>query len=330
MDLYKSMLFGLGPEAPEQLDSPLIQQSNVKILTSWLNSRNDIDTWFRAWTVPGGLLDQIWSKGYILHIITWGWGERHASQEFIDDMTVLANMILRPDDGKHIVLFSLATELQTYATPNNVYNEVTKPFYDSLMEYLRIAKNTIKSIASNSRVSFGWGGWQSRWDNPPAGEGRSMFKYFGDLMREMDFMSFQLMKTDYNIGGGGAWDTGLDDLQGMIEEIRPYNSRLMVAHHGENPPAGLPCFKTDVTNLFQDAYMTDIRSKGLFAFSFMNDLPFADPEILQICVDGVNKYTDEVPTPAPPIPLWKAAAFWLSLLCGAAAALKLTEKEGVK
>ena len=52
--------------------------------------------------------------------------------------------------------------------------------------------------APNAKVSLGWGGWQTRFDDPSTGAGRSMFAYFADVMRASDFQSFQAMQTDSN------------------------------------------------------------------------------------------------------------------------------------
>ena len=285
--IFYSMFFGLGPEADVAVKSSLVKESKIKILTCWINNRTDIDTWFKKW-IEDGFLEQLWDKGYIIHIITYGWKEMHASQDFVDDMEVLSNMISKPDDGKHYVLFSLATEFQTYVEPNNEYNSKTALFYDRLMFYLREAKNAIRANSPNAKVSFCWGGWQARWEDLANGGGRSMFKYFSDLMKEMDFMSFQLMQGDGNIGFPH------NDLEDMIDAIRPYNPHLMVAHYkpeGSNILENQAVFNMDISNLFTNDYAAAIKQKGLFAFSFMNNIYLTDPVSLETVIQGINAHT---------------------------------------
>lgn len=265
--LYGNFYWGLGPEADLVMESQVMKSNDFKVLTCWINSEQDIETWFSQW-VETNYLDNLWEKGYIFHIVTYGWKENHASIEFVEAMDNLSKLISRPDDSKHYVLFSLATEFQTYVEPNNVYNSETSNFYQNLIDYLRQAKNTIHNNAPNSRVSFCWGGWQARYDDPNNGGGKSMFPYFADLMAEMDFMSFQLMNSKGSISGQH------DDLQEMINVLKNYNEHLMVAHYkpdGEYTLEKQSAFDADVEKLIDSDYFAEITNQGLFAFSFMDD-----------------------------------------------------------
>ncbi len=54
-------------------------------------------------------------------------------------------------------------------------------------------------LTARAKVSLGWGGWQTRFDDPSTGAGRSMFPYFDDVMRASDFQSFQAIQSDSNV-----------------------------------------------------------------------------------------------------------------------------------
>ena len=75
--------------------------------------------------------------------------------------------------------------------PNAATNAYLRALKDRYLE----ARSAIRSAAPNAKVSLGWGGWQTRWDDAAKGGGRSMFQYFADVMRASDFQSFQAMQS---------------------------------------------------------------------------------------------------------------------------------------
>src|SRR5436309_16056515 len=55
--------FAMGSEASGALKTPLVQQSPVKMLTSWYNSHNDL-SWITSW--HSSFIPSLYAKGYVL------------------------------------------------------------------------------------------------------------------------------------------------------------------------------------------------------------------------------------------------------------------------
>ncbi|HEY3118689.1 MAG TPA: hypothetical protein VGK54_18250, partial [Chloroflexota bacterium] len=136
--LFRTFRIGIGPEADQAARSDLARNAPLGILSSWFNKSQDLQ-FFDGWRRSGQLNDW-WNRGYVLHIVTYegeppgisNYRPYHISPQFVSDMQALARIISAPADGKHVVLFSLATEFQTYMQPHNQYNQQTAWYYDAL------------------------------------------------------------------------------------------------------------------------------------------------------------------------------------------------------
>jgi hypothetical protein len=135
--------------------------------------------------------------------------------------------------------------------------------------------------APNARVSIGWGGWQLRWDNPATGDGASLLPYFDSVMRQMDFQSFQAMQDSSNV----------DDIRNMTRALGAYGP-VMLAHYKPNS-GNDATFLADVTAMMTDSYLAEMRGYGMFAWSWMDQGNFNDPDEAtqyQIVRDAALRY----------------------------------------
>lgn len=219
-----------------------------------------------------GFVPQAYRSGYALHLIVYSGqpqttittrygqacGEAYPlSGRFIDDMKQLA----RTFAGSGRFYVTLFTEFQTYACTTNSWNPnpQTNAYWRALKDQYMAALRTFHAYAPNSRISLGWGGWQTRWDDPAIGGGRSMFKHFADVMRASDFESFQAMQTDTNVG----------DVLAMTRTLGAYGP-VMLAHY--KPDNGSQAvFDADTRAMLTDSYLRKLVAARLFAWSFMDD-----------------------------------------------------------
>jgi hypothetical protein len=260
------LLFGLGPEADGALASPFTQSAPVHLLTSWYNGPDDL-AWMTGWHTS--LVPNAYAAGYALHLIVYD-GEPEVnfltaygpacgrpypmSARFVDDMQILAKTFA----GTGRLYVTLFTEFQTYPCLDNQWVGA-ETYYKALQNQYLVALQVFHQYAPNSRVSLGWGGWQSRWDDALNGGGRSLFPYFASLMHASDFQSFQAMQSDSNV-------TDVLDMTHILGQYGP----VMLAHYKPDN-ASEAVFDSDVRSILTDSYLSDVTAAGLFAFSFMDD-----------------------------------------------------------
>jgi hypothetical protein len=286
--VFDRFLYGIGPEAyPDALAAPLTRSAKVRVLTSWFNGTKDL-AWITGW--QGTMVNDWWTRGYVLHVVVYDNAPNDPtcqcrrwpiSAQFSQDLARVAQVFAGPNDGRHVVLFSLATEFQTYIEPNNQYNSATAWYYDELQRNLLETRRRIRANAPNALVSFSWGGWQTRWDNPSKGEGRSMIPHFANTMRQMDFVSFQAMQDDSNA----------NDILTNVAVFGAYNRHLMVAHYLPNGQSQ-SVFNADIGRFFTSEFVNKTRAGGLFAFSFMSTTLMGPGGPLEACIAGVNRFTN--------------------------------------
>jgi hypothetical protein len=267
------IVFGVGPEADSATRTRLQSETPARMLTSWYNGPGDL-AWMPSWRTT--LVPEEYAAGNALHLVVFSdvpettidtpygtaCGRPYPlSDRFLDDMTVLGETFAGVPNGPPLYV-TLFTEVQTYACTDNAWNPnpETNAYYLALKDkYLR-AVERFHAAAPNARVSLGWGGWQTRWDDPEIGGGRSMFGHFADVLSVSDFQSFQAMQSDSNV----------DDIREMTSALGRYGP-VMLAHY--KPDNGSQAtFDADVREVFTDEYLVDVRRRGLFAFSFMDDI----------------------------------------------------------
>jgi hypothetical protein len=278
------ILFGLGSQIESARGAAITQQAPIHLLSSWYNGPNDLgwmtDAWHRS------IYKSAYSAGYALHLITWSelpestfaattgtaCGRAYPlSARWQDDMRQLAQAFAGPSSGPplYVTLFS---ELQTYPCKDNAWSPdaQTTNYYRALIAQYEAGVAIFHQYAPNARVSLGWGGWQTRWDDPSIGGGRSLIPYFGAAMRAGDFVSFQAMAGDSNVG----------DIRSMTATLGAYRP-VMIAHHmpdGDTNSAATvdATFYADVQTLLTSRSVNDLVGDGLFAWSFLNDRPMRD------------------------------------------------------
>lgn len=275
------LLFGLGSQAEAARSAPITQAAPIHMLSSWYNGPDDLgwitDSWHHS------IYQSAYSAGYSLHLITWSptpettftastgtvCGRAYPlSSQWLDDMRQLARAFGGPSSGPPLYV-TLFTEFQTYPCIDNAWNPSPEvnAYYQALISQYTAAVAVFHQYAPNSRVSLGWGGWQTRFDDPATGAGRSMFQYFATAMRAGDFVSFQAM----------AGDSNLTDIRNMTATLGAYGP-VMLAHHmpdgDTNSIATVNAvFANDVSTLLTASSVNNLVGHGLFAWSFLNDTP---------------------------------------------------------
>jgi hypothetical protein len=176
---------------------------------------------------------------------------------------------------------TLFTEFQTYACTDNAWNPnaETIAYYRALKDRYMEALAVFHQHAPNAKVSLGWGGWQTRFDNPSTGAGRSMFQYFDDVMRASDFQSFQAMQSDGNV----------EDVRAMTHLLGAYGPVMLAHYKPDNSSAST--FEQDLRTMLTDTYLADVTTAGLFAWSFMDSKNLdGSASVYQLVKDAIGRY----------------------------------------
>ena len=283
--------FGMGPVASSASKSRLVTQSPVRMLSTWYNDPTDL-RWAMNW--KHDLVTQLYAANYSLHIIVFTDGPEvqistaygsacgrayPLSDRFLDDMRQLAQTFAGPAQGPPLYI-TLFTEFQTYACVDNAWNPdaPTTAYYRALKDRYRAALAVFHQYAPNARVSLGWGGWQTRWDDPSIGAGRSMFQYFADVMRASDFQSFQAMQSDSNVA----------DVRAMVQTLGAYGP-VMLAHYKPDN-SSQATFDADTQTMLTDSYLSEMTAAGLFAWSFMDQVNLGFEQSYQFVKGAVQRY----------------------------------------
>jgi hypothetical protein len=266
------LLFGMGSQIEGARTTSLVRETPVKMLTSWYNGPDDL-SWMARWRTS--VVPQSYAAGYALHLVIWTDGPEGPlstafgqacgrgyplSSRFADDMRQLAQIFRGQASGPPLYV-TLFTEFQTFPCVENAWNPNTQTnnYYRALKDQFRAAYSVFHENAPNARVSLGWGGWQVRFDQPDIGGGRSMFKYFDDVMRMSDFQSFQAMHDDGNA----------TDVKDMVARLGRYGP-VMLAHY--KPESGSQStFDSDMHAILTGSYLAQAHKAGLFAISFMDN-----------------------------------------------------------
>lgn len=288
------LLFGLGPEADAAQTNRLVIDAPVHMLSSWYNGPGDLG-WMTGWgtctdSCPP-FVDRKYAQGFAMHLIVWSdvpevslttqygpaCGRAYPlSAGFLGDMAALADTFASSNlaDRFYVTLF---TEFQTYPCIDNQWVGAEN-YYRALKDQYLAAVGVFHQHAPNAKVSLGWGGWQTRWDDPANGGGRSLFGYFADVMAASDFESFQAMQADSNV----------TDVTEMTRTLGAYGP-VMLAHYGVDPVAQATTQTSDLHTMLTDSYLAQVKSLGLFAFSFMHG-NFASESLYTFTRDAVRRY----------------------------------------
>ncbi len=281
------MNFGMGPEADQALQTRLVKETPVKMLTSWFNGSHDL-SWIMNW--KHDLIPQLYTKNYMLHLVTFTdypeiplqtpYGpacgrEYPLTTKMLDDMKKLAQTFA----GSGELYVTLFTEFQTYPCEDNTWvgNE---NYYKTLKDQYRAAKQVFKEYAPNAKVGISWGGWISRWDDPSKGAGRSLIPYFDDILKESDITAFQAMESGTNV----------EDIRSMSKILGAYGKPIILSHY--KPDNGSQTtFDADVKTVFTDDFLREITGYGLFAYSFMDNVNVSNSEATyQFIKSAIVKY----------------------------------------
>jgi hypothetical protein len=275
------IFFGLGSQVENARNEPIAKNAPIELYTSWYNSPNDI-----GWMTDSyhqSIYQSIYGSGHAIHLVTWtelpettvstsygtACGRAYPlSAGWADDMRKLAQAFAGPANGPTLYV-TLFTEFQTYPCIDNAWNPnaATTNYYKALKDQFLVGLAIFHQYAPNAKVSLGWGGWQSRWNDPSTGAGTSMIPNFADVMTAADFVSFQAMAGDGNVS----------DIRNMTHILGAYGP-VMIAHHmpdgDTNTQATVDAtFSNDLHTLLTDSSVAALKADGLFAWSLMNDGP---------------------------------------------------------
>jgi hypothetical protein len=285
----------MGPVASSASTNRLVAEAPVRMLTTWYNGPADLK-WMTSW--KHDLVPRFYAHGYSLHVIVFtdepevqistaygpACGRPYPlSDRFLEDIGQIADTFAGPSTGPPLYV-TLFTEFQTYACTDNAWNPdaPTNAYYRALKDRYLEALAVFHQHAPNARVSLGWGGWQTRWDDPSSGAGRSMFQYFDDIMRDSDFQSFQAMQSDSNVG----------DVRAMVQTLGAYGP-VMLAHY--KPDNGSQAtFDADTQAMLTDGYLSELTAAGLFAWSFMDIANLSSEQSYQFVKSAVQRYGTSV------------------------------------
>jgi len=215
------------------------------------------------------LVPQAYAAGRTLHLVVYSDGPETAldtaygpacgrayplSSRFVGDMVQLAQTF----EGSGPLYVTLFTEFQTYPCTDNTWVG-SENYYRALKDQYLAAQAAFRLHAPNSKVSLGWGGWQTRWDSPATGGGRSLIPYFADVMQASGFQSVQAMQSDTNV----------EDVRTMVQVLGTYGP-VMLAHY--KPDNGsCTTATTDLQAMLTTSFLTEAIANGLFAWSFMDE-----------------------------------------------------------
>ena len=183
--------------------------------------------------------------------------------------------------GSGQLYVTVFTEFQTFACSDNAWNPnaQTNAYWRALKDRYLTTLATFHQHAPGSQVSLGWGGWQTRWDDPAIGGGRSMFSHFADVMGASDFSSFQAMQSDSNVA----------DVRAMVNALNDYGP-VMLAHHKPNN-GSTATFDADVKAMLNEPFLAEMTAAGLFAWSFMDQSIFnASPATYELVKTAVTRF----------------------------------------
>jgi len=285
------MLFGLGPEADGARRSRLAASTRIRMLSSWYNGPADL-SWMTGWRSTEIRHD--YAAGYALHLIVYSSGphtemaSRYGSAcgeayplsaRFLPDMERLARTFSAPRGARlYVTLFS---EFQTYACNGNEWSgdPRTEAYFRALADQYRNALAIFHRLARNSAVSLGWGGWQTRWDAPATGGGRSLFAHFSDVMRSSDFESFEVI----NSASASA------DILGMTRELGRFGP-VMLAYFKPSPQSA-DGGASQLRAVLSASSLRSLIGARMFALSFIDDsFLSADPTSLASVREAVSRF----------------------------------------
>ncbi len=284
------IVFGMGAQMEGVLRERLYREAPVKLLTSWYNSPADLQ-FMRPWAAD--IIPKAYAEGNSLHLIVWTGDEERQidtkygsacgrgyplSAGFADDMKQLATTF----NGSGTLYVSMFTEFQTYPCEDNMW-QGSANYYRALQDQYRLAQSIFKAAAPNSKISLTWGGWQAAWDDQDRGGGRSLMPHFADVMRTSDFQSFQAMDSSSNVAHINDMTRllhayGVDTKKSLRQSIESMDrhvglidsSNVMVAHYKPDN-SNQNTWESDLSQIFAPANLAQLKSNGLFAFSFMDE-----------------------------------------------------------
>ena len=263
----------------------------VRMLSSWFNRTSDL-AWISRWKQDE--IPRDYAAGYALHLIVWS-GEAHTtlttpygaacgqpypvSSQFLKDMARLAQIFRGPPTSRLYV--TMFTEFQTYACRGNDWSAdpQTTAYFKALKDQYRAALKIFHTLAPNSAVSLGWGGWQTEWDAPATGGGRSLFNHFADVMKQSDFQSFEVINTSRE----GS------DLVGMTTELARFGP-VMLAYYRPDEEASATA-SAHLKTILSRPFLSRLTRSRLFAISFMDDrFTSTNPASFGIVTQAVKRF----------------------------------------
>lgn len=292
-------IFGLGSQAYQIEQEPLVQQAPVGMYTSWFNFRSDLG-FFNLY--KDSVTPKTYAAGKAMHLVVWpinsksgawekdGWVDTKygkvcgasypLSREFQADMVQLAKNTGGSADGPPLYV-SMFTEFTTYPCGETGGSWKTgEPYYKALKDAYMEAMNTFHTYAPNSKVGLTWGGWEITYGTPEQQNGKYLIPYFKDVMDASDIQSFQAMSTMDNVG----------QTTEMVKELAKYGTGKSLQAHYKPDDSNTAVFDRDMDGFFTPEKMAELKANGLFGFSFL------DPALLSSSQSRFEKVKTAIQT----------------------------------
>lgn len=268
------ILFGLGAQADGAMTQKLYREANVGMLTSWFNGPDDLK-FMSAWR--NTTVQQAYVNGKAMHLIVWTGGPEKQirtsygpacgrnypfSASFEDDMRQLAEIFAGRRDGPPLYV-SMFTEFQTYPCQDNNWRG-SENYYRGLQDRYLKAQDIFHAHAPNSQVSLTWGGWQADWDDPAKGGGKSLIPHFSEAMNRSEFQSFQAMDSRSN-------RRHMADMSRILGSYGPGGGKKVMVAHFKPDSGSQTVWSQDLSAIFEEPFIAQLKRNGLFAFSFMDE-----------------------------------------------------------
>jgi hypothetical protein len=262
-----TLLYGIGDQLSTALESELVRETPVKMLTTNYHKPSDLATLapMRDEEVPDA-----YARGFALHVIVADWeiddpegpvdtshgagcGRPYPlSPEFGEHMRALARIFAGEVDDPPLYV-TVFNEVNKMACEDGAYGE-SPAYYEALQDSYLAARRIIKETAPNALVAMGWDGYQVEDDDPEEGGGRSMFAHFARALRESDYQAV-LAKQQYG---------NIYQVRQSVRMLGKYG-KVMVAAYKETAGEVLD---TDIRTLLNDRSIVQLTDLGLFAWNF--------------------------------------------------------------
>lgn len=285
-----NFLFGVGDYAGTAATTRIVTEAPIKMLTNWYSDPSGLQY------LPQIRTDALnfTSQGYAMHLMVWNYSDTKTttqtaygpacgvaypiSSRFNDDMRQVAQAYA--GTKLYVTMFF---EVQAYSCGEQQWKD-NEAYFKALQDSYKQALATFHQYAPGSKISIGWGGWLTTWDDPTTGLGTSMLPYFSDVLNMSDFQSYGAVAS-----GAGA---NLQTVQQLTPLLHAYgNKPVMITPFGRYAGDSTATWPADMQSILNDTTLTRAINNGLFAIDLYKYNNLTNETDFQYMKSAVNKYT---------------------------------------